>query len=477
MRCADGWRGDGSDNPPMTPPRSRRRLVSCALGAAALLALPAATAWTDHALGTRQALSVLPAVDQAAPVIAETLQAFVQADAAALERVLATEEAWAREHVPQYPPRPDALAFKATAPGDLVPRFLAALRINPNAPMPLFIQVMPGAPAADTPLPWTSVTLLRAETTLPQLQFAALREGKPVPVLDVVASASDEPDHGFDIGLWDDNGTAWGRAYGFGRQPFGNPRVENATQAPFHMGFFHEADIVYRLAGFLKRTYPEYRIHLYRALAVEAFRSGHPYWGWRFTGWALHHVQDLTQPYHSQVLPGVSVASLLWANTLDQVGLHGPKNDAVQLVTNRHFALENFQFHAMKSDYEAARFDAPMLAALRDRSGDAALGPWRDGAVRDEVGRAAATAAPATDALLIASVPARYVSDPHAVFSEAGGAAPDLEALLRAQAPAQRAALVQGVARLMREFGAQSRRLVASVLAEAAQPAAPDARR
>jgi hypothetical protein len=449
----------------------------CAFGAGALLASPAATAWSDHALGTRQALSVLPAVARAAPVSAEALQAFVQADAPGLENVLSSEEAWARAHVPQYPPRPDALAFKAGQPGDLMQRFLAALRVNPNTPMPLFIQVMPGAPAPAVPLAWTAVTLLRTETTMPQLQFASLREGMPVPVLDVVASASDEPDHGLDINLWDDNGTAWGRAYGFGHQPFGNPRAENATQAPFHMGFFHEADIVYRLAGFLRRTYPEYRVHLYRTLAVEAFRSGHPYWGWRFTGWALHHVQDLTQPYHSQVLPGVSVASMLWTNALDQVGLHGAKTDAVQLVTNRHFALENFQFHAMKSDYEAARFDAPMLAALRDRSDDAALGPWRDGALRDEVGRAAAAAAAATDTLVTASVPAQYVSDPHAVFSEAGGAAPDLNALLQVRAPAQRGALVQGVARLMREFGAQSRRMVAAVLTEAAQPAEADARR
>ena len=442
-----------------------------------MLALSPAAAWTDHALGTRQALSVLPAVAQAAPVIAETLAAFVQADARGLEQVLAGEEAWAREHVPNYPPRPDALAFDAEKAGDLVPRFLAALRLNPNAPLPLFVQVMPGARAKGSPLAWTEVTLLRSETTMPQLAFASLREGEPVPVLDVVASASDEPDHGFDINVWDDNGTAWGRAYGFGRQPFGNPRAENATQAPFHMGFFHEAGIVYRLAGFLKRTYPEYRIHLYLALAVEAFRSGHPYWGWRFTGWALHHVQDLTQPYHSQVLPGVSVASMLWANTLDQIGLHGAKNDAIQLVTNRHFALENFQFHALKSDYEAARFDSPMMAALRDRSDDAALGAWRDSAVRDDVGRAAAAASLATDALLVASVPARYVSDPQVVFSEAGGRAPDLDALLRAQAPAQRAALEQGVARLLRAFGAESRRVVASVLAEAARPATAPARR
>ena len=277
----------------MAPHRPACRLPAWALGAAALVALPSANAWTDHALATRQALSALPAAADAAAVPAETLQAFVEADAARLEKVLAAEEAWAREHVPHYPPRPDALAFKVAQRGDVVARFVAALRLNPNTPLPLFVQVMPGARAAGAPLAWQAVTLLRAETTMPQLHFASVRAGEAMPVLDVVASASDEPDHGFDINVWEDNGTAWGRDYAFGRQPFGNPRAENATQAPFHMGFFHEAGIVYRLAGFLKRTYPEYRIHLYRALAVEAFRSGHPYWGWRFTGWALHHVQDL----------------------------------------------------------------------------------------------------------------------------------------------------------------------------------------
>jgi hypothetical protein len=95
----------------MTPHRTARRLTLSALGATALLATSAASAWTDHALATRQALSVLPAAAQAAAVAAEPLDAFVQADAARLEQVLGAEEAWAREHVPHYPPRPDALAF------------------------------------------------------------------------------------------------------------------------------------------------------------------------------------------------------------------------------------------------------------------------------------------------------------------------------------------------------------------------------
>jgi len=69
------------------------------------------------------------------------------------------------------------------------------------------------------------------------------------------------------------------------------------------------------------------------------------------------------------------------------------------------------------------------------------------------------------------------VSDPRFVFTEAGGDAPDLDALLRAQSPAQRAALEQGIVPLMRAFGAESRRFVTSVLAETAQPAETAGRR
>src|SRR3990172_2835445 len=91
----------------------------------------------------------------------------------------------------------------------------------------------------------------------------AMPEIKAAPAIKVETLesflAADEPDYGMDIGLWDDNGTAYGKAYGFGKQPFGNPALEFASQAPFHMGFFHESAIVYKAAGVLRRTYPEDR--------------------------------------------------------------------------------------------------------------------------------------------------------------------------------------------------------------------------
>ena len=94
-----------------------------------------------------------------------------------------------------------------------------------------------------------------------------------------------------------------GARYGFGTQPFGDARFEYSSQAPFHIGYYHESALIYRAAPFLARTYPEMRVQQYLGLARFAFESGHDYWGYRFLGWALHYVQDLTQPYHSKALP------------------------------------------------------------------------------------------------------------------------------------------------------------------------------
>ena len=99
-------------------------------------------------------------------------------------------------------------------------------------------------------------------------------------------------------------------------------------------------------------------------------RTGHDYWAWRFTGWGMHYLQDLTQPYHARVLPGVGVTRMLWINTLDIVGMHGAKNDAVQLVTNRHFALENFERRWMRAAYADRSIADVGIDALRDTRQD-----------------------------------------------------------------------------------------------------------
>jgi len=446
------------------PARTWRLAVRAAILVGASLVPGAAFPWSNHALCTWAALSVMPELKARAPVPVESLASFLAADPAGLAALLRDEEAWARSHVPTYPPRPDSLAFRAdaAAPGELVARFLAAVRVNPGARLALYLQLPPGqAPGGRPTLGEAEVNAMKTDEATKLNTFVALREGDLVPVGDVIASASDEPDYGLDFGLWQDNGTAHGAVYGFGRQPFGNPAVELSSQGPLHLGYFHEAAIIYKAAPFLLRSYPEYRIHLWRSLAAFALRTGHDYWAWRFAGWGMHYVQDLTQPYHARVLPGVGVTRMLWINTLDLVGIHGPKHDAIQLVTNRHFALENFERRWMHAIYANPTAADVGIEALRDTRLDPAK-PYDDDWPRHVVSKQASVAADAIDAALVTWLQATYTSDPNYVFGVTRTGV-DTYAELGASSPAARESLKRAVAPLLGNFGSSSRAFVRSL--------------
>lgn len=436
--------------------------------------------WSNHASSTWAALKGVDALARLEPVRVEPLESFVAAQADALEKVLDAEEAWARVHVPTYPARPDALRFVAAGaqtPQELRRRFVEALRIAPDARLALFLKRVSVDDAEGRPaLARSRVSTLAdddGEDAAGASPFVELREGESVPALAVVASASDEPDYGLDIGVWEDNGTDYGRRYGFGRQPFGNPALPFGTQAPFHMGFWYESPIVYAAAGFLERTYPEYRIHLYRTLALHALRTGHEYWGWRFAGWALHYVQDLTQPYHARVLPGVSTARMLWINALDIAGRPDAKKRAITLVSNRHLALENFQRTALLAEDRAPAGDRRLLAALASTDvastaqDDAAAKPvFGEDDPRALVARRAAHAADRVDEAVAAALPKRYVDDPAFEFGvDARGI--DLHARLGEEAPAAGDAMVRTLVPLMREYGTHTRAFVRAMAAGA----------
>ncbi len=441
------------------------RLAHAAAIAALALAAAPAGAWNNHALGTWPALTPMPELSALQPVQAESLSSFLAADGPGVAAVLAQEEAWARRNVPAYPPRPEALAFRAAgASGDaLVARFVAATRINPQSRLALFLQLPPGGDPAGRPtLPASAVTTFEHSESSRLDTFVALREGEPVPVIDVIASASDEPDYGLDIGLWSDNATRYGQVYGLGRQPFGNPAIAFSSQGPMHMGFFHEPAIVYAAAPFLRRTFPEYRVHLWQSLAARAFRGGHPYWGWRFAGWALHYVQDLTQPYHARVLPGAGTLRMMWIDALDVAGLHGPKDRVIVFVTNRHLALENYQLHWLHDALSRRNANDAALKALRGSAGEGAA-PFRDGSLRQTISRESYDAADGIDAVLVAALPPRYTSDPSYVF---GVTEPDIDlyALLAKSDPSARATLERAMLPLLEHFGTHSRSFIRAVL-------------
>ncbi|MEO7031904.1 MAG: hypothetical protein ABI351_01605 [Herbaspirillum sp.] len=428
------------------------------------LAVVPAFAWSNHSLPTYRALEQMPEVVQAATVTVEPLEAFLKAEEKPLQALLASQELWAAANIDKYPVRPPSLAFVADpARSDAERRlaFLRALRVAPNSRFALYLQPDPMQATSGDVMPFSAVN------TLPQqpnsdTRFIVLKSGIQVAPLAVVSSAADEPDYGLDINLWSDSPSEWGKVYGFGTLPFGNPALYFSTQAPFHMGFFHEDHILYLAAPFIKRTFPLWRSHQYATLATFAFRTGHPYWGWRFTGLAMHYLQDLTQPYHASLAPGNSTPKLLWVNLLAMAGVSGPKNDVIVLLSNRHLALERYQHELMHNDARD-KHQGVLEKSLHDASKDGRYPAWSDTYLRDVVSAQSADYAPQLTEIITATLPARFVSDPAFDFgaSESGI---DLVQVLAELPAANRARLDNSIAELLGNMGAHSRNFVRGML-------------
>ena len=422
-------------------------------------------AWSNHSLLSYPALEIMPEVARAAPVAVEPLEAFLKAEEKGIESLLAVQESWARANVEAYAPRPDMLAFKADpARSDAARRlaFVSALRVSPDSRFALFLQPDGRRPFdASTALPYSAVSFL-PEPADSVYRFVGLKPAQLVPALAVVASASDEPDYGLDINLWEDSPSAWGKAYGFGKLPFGNPALNFSTQAPFHMGFFHQDWLIFKAAPFIKRTLPIMRINQYSGLAALAFRSGHAYWGWRFTGLALHYVQDLSQPYHANLAPGNSSLRLISANVLAMAGLPRQRDDIVVLLSNRHLALEKYQHDLMRKSANAKQ-DTALDTALRDSRLDAGYPAWSESYALQVAAREAYATGERTASTIVDAMPAQLVSDPAFDFGvkESGI---DLLDVMSKQPAGKRAELDALLAELLGHCGAHTRNAVRGIL-------------
>ncbi len=367
--------------------------------------------WSEHTLMSHRALYDLPEIKNRDPVTAKTLVSFLVEEEEGIEKLLEAQEQWARDNISNYAPRPDELAFRAgEGTEDIVERFLHAIRLHPEASMRLYVDLLPGETAGARPLiePGELATLEHYDF-MKHATYVELREGEKVSPLMVLCSANNEPDYGFDVGLFENNNTPFGAKYGFGDQPFGNPNLEYSSQAPFHMGFYHEPGIVFLLGPFLKRTYPEYRIHLFKTLSEYALGSGQDYWGWRFMGWGMHYLGDLSMPYHASPLPGVSASGMIRIHMKAMLGFPESRDHAVQLVSNRHTVMERFQGHILRNAYDENDYEHPFMQAL---SNPVELIPYRNDFPRNVVAKESAGRADFIDRKIEKYMPAKFVSDP-----------------------------------------------------------------
>ncbi|MCE9499629.1 MAG: phospholipase, partial [Leptospira sp.] len=189
-------------------------------------------AWTDHTLGTYSALAFLPEVKNAGTVKVESFEDFLKKENKGLAKLLKEQEDFARRNIQNYPPKPDSISFNENDLKNIRKIFLRSLRLNPEIKIAYYIQELPGTviPASEK-IPPKDITVFKDISFISRLNFRTLKLNSQVSPVAVLATASDEPDYGHDIGLFTDNGTEYGKVYSFGEQPFGDKRFEYGSQA------------------------------------------------------------------------------------------------------------------------------------------------------------------------------------------------------------------------------------------------------
>lgn len=389
---------------------------------------PFAKAWEGHALLTLVALQNMKELKNLPDVPAETLDSFVQKEKTRLGKILDDNEKWSIQHIIAYAPLPKALEFdvlkKQNIP--LKTAFMETIRINPTLNFPLFIENLPGFTHH------FNNTLSKSAIMLPELinekslrilnlPLEKVNPGDKLSPLEIITSSADEPDWGMDINLWSTDHTWFGKQYGFGKQLWGNPKVFFTGQTQFHMGFYYEPSYFYKLSPSLKHFYPEYRIHLYLTLSKFAFQTGHPYWGYRFLGWALHYVQDLTQPYHSTLAPNVKGRKLIGIDLLKLIFIKSPAQHLIQIESNSHFSLENYEYFKLAAAIEKPnenKENKAIIQALSNSTIDSSYPPYDDNYPRKIVAKESHAKANLIDETIHLAFPSKYITDPNYIFYE-----------------------------------------------------------
>ena len=421
-------------------------------------------AWGEHPLGSYPALRALPELQNAKPVVVETLESFLNKEKEGIAELLKQTEQWSVENLESYAPMPAELAFQVEGEGTLESRFKAALRINPDFKTLSYVQMLPGEQRQGcNRIKVDKISIFPDNHYLEHLVICEVKPGQTALPVEIAATASDEPDYGLDIGLFENNKTEFGARYGFSTQPFGNPELVFSSQAPFHMGFFHEAWIVYKLASFLKRTYPHYRARQYMELSKYAFKTGHDYWGYRFMGWGLHYIQDLTQPYHSTSTPNMGTLKKLWVNFLAILGFDSGMKNLIQLLSNAHLALEDVQRQIMTRLIQAQENEHSILQAVADLQNDQQYGDYDERYIKVVLTTESNGKAEALSDLIEEYFPADIVLNPQNKYDSHSGSENAYDIIAR-DTPQNFTVIEASIADLFRSFGSHTRNYARAAL-------------
>ncbi len=302
--------------------------------------------WNTHALITQAALSTVnaPRLDDSISVVA-------------LEPFLSIAKDPLREMLKWYYELLDRKALGAAAkrgaisemPKEILTTggFLAALKLNVNCPLQYVRVLKPEEISPDAPHD-------PSRAGPPGGMYVETGQEEAIQAREVLCTFSDEPDWGIDQDLFSV------AQYGYGSCPFG-PGHGPSSQAPFHMAFLHENPLVMALRPGLGRSFIGERVQLFFALAGLAMESGVDYWGWRFAAWAMHYLQDITQPYHARPFPAARLPLLVRFILHPNPRRFAAKNE--NYLKNRHILFES-GVHFLLNEAVKKRADHPFLRAL-----------------------------------------------------------------------------------------------------------------
>jgi hypothetical protein len=289
--------------------------------------------------------------------------------------------------------------------------FLRAARLNPSVKFPLGSRIFPGKKPTFKEVPAESLTpALASIPTFPHTDWVQRFEdvtGKTVSGHAILSTFSDEPDWGMDRGLFSIP------EYGYGKIPYGK-ETGISSQAPFHMIFRNENFITKFAVPEILDGMGGERIELFKRLASLAFQSGHPYWGYRFSAWALHYIQDFSQPYHTRAVPHGGWIYTFKLAAAGEKKREKIKKDSLALVKNRHFIYEDVTAFAIQQSFlepkesykrirEALKVGLPAFTESRTMDSDTLVG---------KVSHFSAQHAPVIDEQVVELFDARMTQDP-----------------------------------------------------------------
>jgi hypothetical protein len=360
---------------------------------------PAAYGWGDHYLITDQIMEH-PSMSAISTekVKVESLDEFLKAQPNEVAKLIEEYYTWLGTTGSK---RFKATTFDAQSP--TTAEFIRATRLNPKAFFPLVERTMPGDTSSYEKISLDKVSPYVTENATFVRTFKDVT-GQEVMARSVLRSFVDEPDWGMDHELWGY------KEYGYGEQPYGKPTGES-SKAPFHIKFQHENFVVNKFASHVLEGMTLDRMELFSRLARVAFETNHPYWGYRFTAWSLHYIQDLAQPYHSKAVPGKG--GFYYFRYVLSFRKDTIQEKTTQIEANRHFLYEDFVSYTLQQ-YYAAKDPAGQKLAASLVNGDATFGGKKITMklLQDEVTQFASDHARSIDKVIAKSFDKKMTKDP-----------------------------------------------------------------